>query len=135
MKKLDKITISLVFILLITIFVNFASRNTKIIFSENMNKVSSIQYIQKNDLSFNNYFIDNKYNIDKSLNQVHNNKVNINTADKQELMNLPNIGETIACYIIEYRNNIGYFKSIDEIKNVKRIGDKTYNLIKDLIEI
>lgn len=61
--------------------------------------------------------------------------VNINKADKAQLQTLPNIGESIAQYIIDYRTQNGNFKNIDEIKNVTRIGEKTYDKIKDLITI
>jgi len=62
-------------------------------------------------------------------------KVNINTATKAELETLPGIGDVIAGNIIKYREDNGGFKSIDEIKNVDRIGDKTFEKLKDLITI
>lgn len=59
--------------------------------------------------------------------------VNINTASKSELMELPGIGDVKAGAIIEYRAKSS-FKTIDEIKNVSGIGDKIYENIKvDLI--
>lgn len=64
-----------------------------------------------------------------------NGKININSADSDKLSTLPGIGESIAEEIIRYRHVNHGFKSIEEIKNVKRIGDKTYEKIKDLITI
>lgn len=61
--------------------------------------------------------------------------ININNASKEELMNLSGIGESKAKDIIEYRNNVGLFKSIEEIKNVSGIGDALYTKIKDNITI
>lgn len=61
--------------------------------------------------------------------------ININTATKEELMKLPEIGETRAKAIIEYRENHGGFFTKDEIKNVKGIGDAIYNGLKDLITV
>lgn len=61
-------------------------------------------------------------------------KININTASRSELMSLPGIGGSIADGIISYREN-KLFESIDEIKNVPRIGDATFSNIKDLITI
>ncbi|WP_180383777.1 ComEA family DNA-binding protein [Campylobacter vicugnae] len=59
--------------------------------------------------------------------------VNINTASKSELMELPGIGDKKADAIIEYRAK-SKFKTIDEIKSVSGIGDKIYEDIKvDLI--
>ncbi|HOK87566.1 MAG TPA: ComEA family DNA-binding protein [Fervidobacterium sp.] len=62
-----------------------------------------------------------------------NRQININTADFEELQKLPNIGPVKAQAIIDYRNQNGGFKSIDEIKNVKGIGEKTFEKMKDLI--
>jgi competence protein ComEA len=61
--------------------------------------------------------------------------ININTAASEELQTLPGIGEAIAGYIIEYREENGGFKSIDEIMNVMRIGAVTFDKIKDRITV
>ena len=50
--------------------------------------------------------------------------VNINTATARELEALPGIGEVIAQRIIDYRNAHGPFQSVDELINVKGIGEK-----------
>ncbi|MCI6988281.1 MAG: helix-hairpin-helix domain-containing protein [Campylobacter sp.] len=60
--------------------------------------------------------------------------VNINTASKEELMSLKGVGESKAEAIIEYRKD-NKFKSPEEIKNVKGIGDKIYNDNKDEIVV
>lgn len=56
--------------------------------------------------------------------------VNINTASVDELCKLPGIGEKIAERIIEYRDSIDGFESVDELKNVEGIGDSKFNKIK-----
>lgn len=60
-------------------------------------------------------------------------KVNINTATLEELDNLPGIGPSLAERIIEYREENGKFKSIEDIQNVKGIGESKYNDIKEKI--
>lgn len=61
--------------------------------------------------------------------------ININTASLEELTKINGIGETKAKSIIEYREKNGAFKSIEEIKNVKGIGEKTFEKLKDSITI
>lgn len=62
-------------------------------------------------------------------------KVNINTATKEELMKLTNIGESKAEKIIDYRTANGNFNSIEDIKKVSGIGDKLYDSIKENITV
>jgi len=52
--------------------------------------------------------------------------VNINTASSAELEALPGIGPAKAKSIVEYRQ----FKSVEELKNVKGIGDAVLNKLK-----
>ena len=70
----------------------------------------------------------------KTVEEKTNNKVNINTATKEELLSVSGIGETKAIKIIEYRNN-NKFNSIEDIKNVSGIGDSLLEKIKDYITI
>jgi len=60
--------------------------------------------------------------------------ININTATKEELMTLKGVGEATAENIIEYRK-ANKFKTIEDIKNVKGIGDKKFEAIKDDIKV
>ena len=62
-------------------------------------------------------------------------KININTADKDKLCELTGVGPTIAERIIQYREKNGPFKSVDELINVKGIGEGTLHKIKDFIVV
>lgn len=59
-------------------------------------------------------------------------KININTATKDELTRLNGIGEATANKIINYRNK-NKFKEIEDIMNVPGIGEAKFNNIKDYI--
>ena len=60
-------------------------------------------------------------------------KMNINTAEQTELETLPGIGPSLAQRIIEYRETNGDFKKIEDLQNVKGIGNSKYSNIKDSV--
>lgn len=62
-------------------------------------------------------------------------KINLNTATAADLQKLNGIGEKKAEQIIAYREQKGGFKSIDELKEVSGIGDKTFDALKDQLTI
>jgi len=61
--------------------------------------------------------------------------ININTANKTDLLVLPKIGPVTAERIIHYRDDYGPFKSIDDLLNIKGIGPKTLAKMKPLITV
>ena len=60
-------------------------------------------------------------------------KISLNNATLEELMTLNGIGESKAKAIITYRDTVGAFKSIEELKNVDGIGDTLFDQIKENI--
>lgn len=62
-------------------------------------------------------------------------RININTADVQQLCSVPGIGEAKAKSIITYRQEHGEFNSIEDIKNVNGIKDGLFQKIKDKIKV
>ncbi|WP_049962292.1 ComEA family DNA-binding protein [Oribacterium sp. FC2011] len=62
-------------------------------------------------------------------------RINLNSATQKELESLPGVGPATAKNIIDYREKYGGFADIEEIKNVKRIGDKTYEKLKEYITV
>ncbi|MGC4046492.1 MAG: helix-hairpin-helix domain-containing protein [Armatimonas sp.] len=61
--------------------------------------------------------------------------VNINTADESELQRLPGVGPAIAGRILSYRQEVGQFQTLEDLKEVKGIGEKTFAKLKPLITI
>lgn len=61
--------------------------------------------------------------------------VNINTADEAGLSTLPGIGPSKAAAIIAHRDEVGPFASIEALKDVTGIGDKTFEGLKDAISV
>lgn len=64
-----------------------------------------------------------------------NKKVNINTATQSELENLPGVGEVIASRIIEYRQQNGKFSKVEDLQNVKGIGEAKLNNMKEYVMV
>lgn len=62
-------------------------------------------------------------------------KVNLNTATEAELTTLPGIGPSKAAAILAYREENGGFKTIEDLKNVSGIGDKTFEKLQDAIKV
>lgn len=79
----------------------------------------------------------NTTTVDKqtSNNLATNNLININTATKEELDTLPGIGPATAQKILDYRQEQGSFQTLDDLKNVKGIGEAKFAKIQDKISL
>ena len=62
-------------------------------------------------------------------------KINLNSATAEQLQSIPGIGPATAKSIIEYRAKVGKFNRIEEIINVKGIGEKKFQKIKDRLVV
>lgn len=89
--------------------------------------------------SYNGDVLNNKFNTEmigvENKKDVVSDIININTASKEELKSLNGIGDVLADSIIEYRDENGAFKSVEDIKNVPRIGSKTFEKFKDKLVV
>ena len=61
--------------------------------------------------------------------------VNLNTATVTQLDSLPGVGKATAERIVEYRQKNGGFKKIEELMNVKGVGEKSFLKLKPLITV
>ncbi len=66
---------------------------------------------------------------------VSTEKVNINTATPEQLQTLPGIGPALAKAIIDHRTKSGKFSKIEELINVKGVGEKKFQKIKDRLVV
>ena len=105
--------------------------------NEMMKGSTSVKYIDKecicpriDNASFYKKMISN---IDGVI--INTGKISLNSASIKELMTLPGIGESKAKLIILYRDQNNGFKSIEEIKNVKGIGNSIYEKFKDYLTL
>lgn len=62
-------------------------------------------------------------------------KVNLNSASASELETLPGIGPSKSAAIIEFRETSGAFKTVDDLKLISGIGDKTFEKLRELITV
>lgn len=79
--------------------------------------------------------VEEKNDDDSSLNEELTTLVNLNTADVEELMLLPGIGESKANLIIQYRENCGPFTSKEELMYIKGIGEAIYAKLESYITV
>jgi len=62
-------------------------------------------------------------------------KIDINKATEEQLVALPGIGIKTARAIVAYREAIGGYKSLEQLRLVRGVGDKVYGCLKDLVTV
>ena len=108
--------------------------------SSNVGEIENNQVQNDNqDIVYNNQ-TDNTNKNDNKITQSSNSntpsgKININTADKTRLMDIPGVGEVTAGKIIDYRNTYGSFKSVDELINISGIGEKKLENMRPYVTV
>lgn len=84
--------------------------------------------------SVNNTEVKNKKRGKKGEN-LREKSINLNTATKEQLIQLPGVGESTAEKIIMYRNDKGSFKKIEDIMKIKGIGSKKFEKMKNYLTV
>ena len=62
-------------------------------------------------------------------------KLDLNRADQEELESLPGVGPYLAAQILDYREQLGPFQRVEDLMNVRGIGEKKFELLKDLVTV
>jgi competence ComEA-like helix-hairpin-helix protein len=69
-------------------------------------------------------------NISFEEKEIKSEKINLNEATIEELMKVKGIGHVLAGRVISYRDKYGPFGRVEDIKEIKGIGDKTFEKIR-----
>lgn len=62
-------------------------------------------------------------------------KININTATVEQLVTIKGIGDKTAAYIVQFREDVGPYKNVDELIMVKGVGAKKLEKMRSLITV
>ena len=62
-------------------------------------------------------------------------KVDVNRASMEQLQSLPGVGPVLAGRILEYREKHGPFQRIEDLMNVRGIGEKSFLKLRDLVTV
>lgn len=87
------------------------------------------QYYENNDYEAVSSTADNDDGISVSF------PLNLNTCTKEELMEIDGIGEVRADAIIAYRDKLGGYSSVEQLKDISGIGDKTFEKIAPYVTV
>ena len=158
MKILDKINQQfgftknesiIIFFLVITFFIgitiklflhNFLPPQNSFDYTEQDRKFEELSASNVNDSTMQNTSVDMQNSLKNNyhgLNDSHsynNSKINLNTASLDELTQLPGVGKSVAQRIIDYRNENKKIKNIDELLEIKGIGQKKFDKLKPFVE-
>jgi len=63
------------------------------------------------------------------------NQVNINTASEEELQTVPGIGKVLSKRIVEFRDEHGPFRKVEDIMKVRGIGEKSFEKIRPYLSV
>ena len=80
-------------------------------------------------------FMSNQPSTAVALKRSHADLLDLNRATEQDFDALPGVGPRLAERILEYRQSVGAFHSLDELREVKGIGNKKFERIRPLVTI
>ncbi|MDE5996198.1 MAG: helix-hairpin-helix domain-containing protein [Eubacterium sp.] len=132
-KHLTEILIAAALIILGVIFIIIALNQPR----ENADK--SVDSTVKSSVSDNADVSSDKITSNKNDNTIDKGSVsfpiNLNTCSAEDLMAIDNVGETRANAIIAYREHLGGYTSVEQLKNISGIGDSVYASIAPYVTV
>lgn len=144
-KRQSLIVIGFGLIILSGIILYFALSMPRISISstDNTYQYSQISTYSQTDNTVDNSVSQNIQSSDNSVSFNNSNNdivikaypINLNTCTAQELMSIDGIGEKKASDIIEYRDYLGGYTSVEQIKNIKGIGEGTYEKVAPYLTV
>ena len=99
----------------------------------NNNADSRAYYLDLEVIANEEYYIPPKYDAKDVCSESPIEKVNINDADKDSLMQISGFGDAVSTQLITYRNDNGVFRRLEDIKKVNGIGNATFEKVKNFI--
>lgn len=137
-KRQSIIVIGFGLIILSAVILYYALSMPKI----SVSQVSSV-HISSEDISENSFSADNasppkatsQSSTENDTSIAVNYPLNLNSCTAEELMSISGIGEVKANHIIEYREYLGGYTSVEQIKNIKGIGDGVYEKVSPYLTV
>lgn len=126
-KSESKVIIFLISVLVIGIAIDFFKNN---FLKDELPAFTNKQYDSLFNIRAKEYSELSEKNIDGEELKI---KININKADKKELMQLPGIGEEMAERILIFRKDFGDFKTKQDLKKIKGIGNKKFEKLSKFV--
>jgi competence ComEA-like helix-hairpin-helix protein len=80
-------------------------------------------------------FKSRNFNQNKTVKTSAEKSINLNTAGIDELITIPGLGEKTAEKILQYRSENGLFRNLEQLQEIKGIGTKKFNVIKNYVFI
>lgn len=139
-KRQSLIMIGFGLIVLSAVFVYFSLSQPKVYIGETSSESASYQTdesYQKSASGSENAFESTAYteNVtsDKNINVTY--PLNLNTCTLEELITIEGIGNSRASAILEYRDYLGGYTSVEQIKNIKGIGESLYEKVSPYLTV
>lgn len=137
-KRQSIIVIGFGLIIISAVILYYALSMPKISVSQSSSVHISSEYISENTSSAGN--VSQQKEVSQDSTELYESSsvaypLNLNSCTAEELMSISGIGEVKANSIIEYREYLGGYSSVEQIKNIKGIGDSIYEKISPYLTV